>query len=97
MLTPRSRKPVRIPSFPPVGGQASIRVSRREQMLKPAPGALTRVAEPAGAHDQDGARRRRRATRRAGTEATPNADTSGGRDPSPNTFRGATARFVAFG
>jgi hypothetical protein len=96
MLTPPSRKPVEIPSFPPIGGDASIRVSRRTEAEVRARRTHA-SAEPASAHDQNGTKHRRLAKRRAGAQMPPNAGRAGGGDPAPSTFRGATARFVAFG
>lgn len=97
MPTPRSRKPAEIPSSPPVGGHVSIRVSRRDRMLRFAAGALTRVAAATGEDDHNGGTHRRLATHCTGAQAAPNPGASGGTHPPPSTFRGATARFVAFG
>lgn len=97
MPTPRNRKPVEIPSCPPVGGHVSVGVSRRDRMLRFAAGALTRVAATTGAHYDAGGTHRRLTTHHPGGKEAPNAGTSGGTHPPPSTFRGATARFVAFG
>ncbi|MFC8682042.1 hypothetical protein ACFT30_11005 [Microbacterium ureisolvens] len=91
MLTPRSRKPVDIPSLPPVDHTPAARAVRA-----PRASASARLLARAGELFRPRAGRRithrRLVDKRSGIP-----DRAGGDGADASTFRGATARFVALG
>jgi hypothetical protein len=96
MLKPRSRKPVEIPSVPPAGHGDGSGGSVRPAMTSAADvvARAGRLLRPRGGR---GTAHRRFVDPRAGGSPSWDAGPDDGAEVPWSTFRGATARFVAFG
>ncbi|GAA5205298.1 hypothetical protein [Microbacterium kyungheense] len=94
MLKPRSRKPVEIPSVPPVPHDDERGRRRRTPMASVVVARAGRLFHPRG----DRGIQHRRLVDHA-LEASPAWNAGPGEEAEVpwSTFRGATARFVAFG